>query len=201
MRELAEGLRREARQVDTAEPWVWLFEVKVNDAGDVFRLVNYHDPVTFEDATFSPFPAVAGSIKQDSEGSLPTVEVVAGNITRELSAQLELNNGFLGRDVRAFLVHLDRLADGAAFELEGQVLASSYNKETATFRVGMSPLMDYPIPRHRFLRSRCRWIYRSVGCGYAGALADCDKTLQEANGCEAHNNTLRFGGFPGIRRR
>jgi hypothetical protein len=38
-------------------------------------------------------------------------------------------------------------------------------------------------------------------CGYFGVLATCDHTKTGGNGCEFHDNVLRFGAFPGIPQR
>jgi phage-related protein len=35
-------------------------------------------------------------------------------------------------------------------------------------------------------------------CGYFGILTSCDHTIDGANGCEVHDNTIRFGAEPGI---
>lgn len=59
------------------------------------------------------------------------------------------------------------------------------------------------IPIEPFDRDFCRHTYRSEECGYqqnadGTVLGSCDKTKDGINGCQAHENTINFGAFPGI---
>lgn len=52
-------------------------------------------------------------------------------------------------------------------------------------------------PKRQCISNICQWTYKSVECGYAGALATCDKTL---DACKAHfpGVQLPYGSYPGI---
>lgn len=194
---------RERRQLISLEPYLWLFELQVNDAGDAFRLVNFHDPVLFEGREFSPAAIHVERIDSDNEGTLPAIELTLSDATGEVSAQLVANGGFINQPVNIWLVHRDHLDDPTdALRWKMFVLTPQASpKGAAVIRLGQHSLQDYPHPRHRFLRERCRWVYKSKQCGYDGALPTCDKTLSEADGCTVHDNAPRFGGFPGIPKR
>jgi phage-related protein len=202
VKKLSPQLRRQARQLDATRPWLWLFDVDVNGAEHLLCVAG-HEPVTYDGQTFAPYPIAIGQLTSDTEGTLAVVEAVALDYQRELSRYMRANNRFRGRPVRVRLVHAEHLLEPAAIDVTLRILNSSRQRErrTVTFRIGMSPLMDYPFPRHRYLRGRCRHIYKGPFCGYEGDMPTCDKTLTGADGCEAHDNVARYGGQPGIRRR
>jgi len=55
-------------------------------------------------------------------------------------------------------------------------------------------------PKFLYRANFCMYVshYKSIWCGYTGALTNCDGTYNGANGCQVHNNAGRFGAFPGI---
>jgi len=75
-------------------------------------------------------------------------------------------------------------------------------------------ILDVQVPLRMYYRDFCGFTYKSPECGYdfayylgSGVNAElfplasetsCDHTLRGPNGCLAHDNTLRFGGFPTI---
>ncbi len=75
------------------------------------------------------------------------------------------------------------------------VLASS---QTPLVTQCQAPLQRLRLDPEMYWPNFCIWKYKSTQCGYTGALATCTRTLDGTNGCEAHNNQVRFGGFPGI---
>lgn len=59
------------------------------------------------------------------------------------------------------------------------------------------------VPIEPFDRDFCRHVFKSAECGYVQnadgtILGSCDKTKDGINGCQAHENTINFGAFPGI---
>jgi hypothetical protein len=64
-------------------------------------------------------------------------------------------------------------------------------------------------PNGQYVKGHCMWRFNTPAmqavadpagaqCGYIGALATCDLTLNGANGCRFHNNEQRMGACPGI---
>ena len=45
----------------------------------------------------------------------------------------------------------------------------------------------------------CPFTFKDGWCDYKGEIPDCDKTYSGPNGCKAHNNEVRFGGFVGLK--
>jgi phage-related protein len=85
---------------------------------------------------------------------------------------------------------------------------------------GKFNVLGIKLPQGMYHRNFCNWKFKSRECGFmwqgggagypnvTGTLdsenfpfADatkCDHTLKGSNGCLAHNNVKRFGGFPAI---
>lgn len=211
---LAPTLEQEKREIDTDSPWLELYELEINAAGDRFQFVGFHDEVTFDGRVYTPFPVKRGPLRLDGDGRLAVMDVGVSNITQEVETQMDVNAGFNDRKATLRIVHLEHLADPtaqAAFAF--WVLGSSVDDRThvASFRLGINAALNQPAPSRRYLRTRCPLPYKGKVCLYAGALATCDKTLLGANGCVVHGDDevaagkprlhpQLFGGFPGIRR-
>lgn len=88
-----------------------------------------------------------------------------------------------------------------------ELMSPKTNSMWATFVLGASNPYNKRFPMQRMMKSHCRFRFKDVLCGYAGAGASCDKTLTTCRtftDSAYHNppystgNSGRFGGFPGI---
>lgn len=196
MKTLTSALIAKSNTLADAGAWLALISVDIAD-GTVLRLTPNPASVTFDGLTYQPWPMQIDQVQQDSTGGLPDLTVALSNVTREISAYLEVND-VRGRRVTLQYVHSANLADPAALAVDERydITAVRVRADVATFVLGQERLESHVFPGGRFLRDYCRWIYKSADCGYAGALASCDKILEGPNGCRAHTNLPRYGGFP-----
>lgn len=203
MKTFPSALVIESTKLSSAETWLHLFSVSVNDS-TTLRLTPNPAGITFDGVAYQPWGMRIEEVQQETTGGLPTVQVTLSNATREIGAYLEAND-VRGRRVTWLTVHSAHLADPAAVVIEEryQIVAARLprGQHVAVFTLGQDRLESHVFGA-RFLRDYCRWIYKSPisddegGCGYAGSLPSCDKILEGPNGCRAHSNIPRFGGFP-----
>jgi len=196
-RELASGLSQ-------PNPFVWLFEVVVpSSPATMLRLaantshVNFGvnsngDAIRYERAAFT-----VSVLSETSDGKLPSIQVAAGNPTREIQALIEEYDGLIGQTAKLYLVNVGAVEAGALMTYTGEVISTQSTEKAVSCEVGAYTLQNQRLPSNRALRDFCRFKYKSNRCGYTGAIADCDKSLDGPNGCRAHSNETRFGGFPG----
>lgn len=216
MRDLG-ALLPEALKRRNPGPWIWLYRIEL-ETTTVSRptafLTSHHESVQFGSPlrTYHPYPIRHTISKQDSEGNLPTVNLVLANPGRQLTRFLEVSKGASGQPVVISLVHKNTLADPLAkveqtFEIRGSVA----DERSITIRLGPADFYDMPMPHALYIRNRCRHLYKSAQCGYKGTIATCDKSLDGANGCNVHGadeiatgapvrHPANFGGFPAIPR-
>lgn len=209
----------ELNKLSSTSPWIWLFEMRHSET-EAYRVTPYTRQVTFGGNIFYPAWVAIGEIPKSSDGDNATLAVTVRDPSRELQTVLDENEGFTDRVLLIQLAHSDHLADGAAFAETFRVVSTAVTWEGATFTCGAYDLFASKVPRNLFLRSKCRWTYRSASgaiteeCGYqeitqGAGLATCDKTLSGPNGCIVHGqdevangferlHPRRFGGFPGI---
>lgn len=185
--------------------WIVLFEISVSDI-EALRITNNEEAVTFNSNIYSPFPIMMESMEESGKGDLPYINVTVSNVERVLTDYMEQRNGLLDRAVTMKLVNESNLADEAASITINLVIREVTVTENAiTFRLSHHPFFQVQMPHQRFYRGRCRWAFKSTECGWSsggtGESETCDKTIDGDNGCEAHLNQTRFGGFPGIPRR
>jgi lambda family phage minor tail protein L len=198
MRSIHANLVTEKNKQSSASSWLTLLDVVVSSSVTLYLTPNPAS-VAFDSLTYSPFALTVSPVGSDSKGGLPDVEVTVQNVSQVISAYLEAND-MRGQRVRLRIVHSDNLADATrtAFDESYEITGISVTELAVTFLLSHLRLLDQRFPGGRFLRDNCRWLYKSTECGYVGALATCDKILEGTNGCRAHANQTRFGGFPGL---
>ena len=197
-----------ASDLASGDPWIWLYEIEVpTTPATRLRLAADTDSVTFGtdsegvDLVYSPFPITHNGMPETSEGDLPAVDLIVSNVSREVQALLEAYNGLVGQDVRIMLVNRANLLSGIPVLREDfQVLSVTSDASSAVAKLGQTDLWNALFPSNRVTRDYCRFQYKGARCGYTGGLTTCDKIVAGDNGCEAHANTPRFGGFPGTPR-
>lgn len=201
----------------TGDRWIWLYEIEVPTSPETrYRFVRDMEQVTFRGNIYYPFPVSHSPIKEDIEGSLPTISLTVSNISREVMSTLENYSGLIGQPVRIILTHELALSTGAAVaEHDFKILGTTATDQAVSAKLGDISLYEVTVPATRMLKHYCRHQYRGSGCGYAvdpadaNYIATCDKTLDGPNGCSVHGTSEsdagvavvhpdRFGGFPGI---
>ncbi len=140
------------------------------------------------------------NISESAEG-VPDISIGFRDPTREVIRKIDQYSGGTGWVVRLMMIATDDMTRAPEVEELVYVMGTSISGYQIDFRLGARNPLSMRFPARMQWRDRCQWAYKSKECGYDGALATCDYTLQGDNGCAAHNNTLRFGGFPGIRNR
>lgn len=184
--------------------WLMLFEIAVSDL-EVFRVTNNEESVTFDSKVYSPFPISMESMEEGGQGDLPYINVTVSNVGQVLTGYLEQTNGLLDKAVTMKLINKDVTDPTASITINLVIRETTVSETTVSFRLSHHPFFEIDMPHQRFYRGRCRWAFKSTECGWSsggtGEDETCDKTLDGNNGCEAHLNQDRFGGFPGIPRR
>lgn len=198
MRQLVANLKTEKNKLATTSAWLTLIQVEINSSTTLYLVANPAS-VTFDSQVYSPFPCEIKPVGSDSRGGLPDVEVSVSNVNLVMSASLEAND-VRGKRVRLLGVNSANLADPTAivFDEAYEIGDITVTEQAVTFRLGHIRLLEQRFPSRRYLRDNCQWVFKSTDCGYGGGLATCDKSLEGSNGCRAHANQTRFGGFPGI---
>jgi phage-related protein len=164
---------------------------------ETLYLVSNNEDITLGGNLYTAFPFQIDFHYE--AGSLADFKVSAKDVTRDLQSRMQLYNGGVGFDVRMKVYHQDSTNDPADFEEQFQIISSSTSDYTVNWQLGSENLLDRKFPSRHQYRDRCSWSYKSDECGYSGTIETCDYTLGGTNGCKAHNNTLNFGGFPGLR--
>lgn len=115
--------------------------------------------------------------------------------------KLDQYDGGVGWRIRMMLVNTGNVTQPPEAEQSAFVMGSKVKGYGASLTLGSRNPLKTRFPARVQWRDRCAWRYKSTECGYEGGIATCDYSLQGDNGCAAHNNSHRFGGFPGLRNR
>ena len=180
-----------------------LLEVTVKDANGavlaVYRYVKNTEEIVYLGNTYEPGAFDLEIENGADEGT--RVRLLAYDFTKVLQTEIESYDGGVGFEVRLMVVNAGDLSQPADIDETFTVLGTTCKAYTVDFTLGSRNPLLIRFPRRIQMRDRCSWRYKGQECGYAGALPSCDYSLNGANGCRAHNNERRFGGFSGLRPR
>ncbi len=169
-------------------------------------------PVTYKKFPFSLTP-MGSSI----DGEIINMNVAVANVNRMLGNIVQEADGIRGNRVTHLTTFGQFLGDeyGRQYCLEESMYvdSTSISNSVVSFKLeSRFNIMSLELPLCNYSRNFCRWKYRTPECGwppsgrpsmmsgeYPLVLEDrCDHSIIGPNGCAAHNNTVRFGGFPSI---
>lgn len=193
----------EKNRIASGMAFVVLMEVQVKGLGggpsEVVRYARNSENVTFMGETY-----LASNFDMNMESSTseyPSVQITVVDPTRDLQSRLEAYDGGIAFEIRLMVVNEGDLNSPADIDETFFVLSTSTKSYIATMTLGARNPLNQRFPRRLQLRDRCSWRYKGAECGYTGAISGCDYSLTGPNGCRAHDNERRFGGFPGLKSR
>jgi phage-related protein len=170
MKNVTVQVHQDLRDLSNTSPWLTLVTVVFPD-GTTYRLVPNPTSVIFDGVTYASFPFRIGPISTDLKGGLSEVEVQLSNVTREMSALVELYD-LRGTTVRIITVNHARIADptAAVEDITYEVNEYTVTQDLLTARLGHDQLLAQRAPYGRIRRDNCRWTFnfpqgRSLECG------------------------------------
>jgi phage-related protein len=195
MKSLGAALTLEKNKLSTPNPWLILLDVTWPDTTHSYFARNTED-VTFQGHLYIAFPFGIGQTSETSKGEIPTVTLKISNVSQALTGFFESTSGATGASVRIIVVNAALLSENYAdLELTYEVISATLDNQWAELILGAENPLRYKFPRDRYVALHCRFIFKGVECGYAGAGSTCNHTL---DACKTYGNSSRFGGHPGI---
>lgn len=182
--------------------------VRIANVGQKQQNASSYSPssggITYKGLYFQP-TAFNVDVKE-AAGEIPEISFSMQDLTGVVRGYMENYQGGIGSKIKMILLfesELDKPIPDQKHEYQEDftVISASIDGYNVSLGLGATNLLGIRFPRRSQIAQYCQWAYKSVECGYTGALPACDRTLQGVNGCATHENTLNFGGFPGIRGR
>lgn len=182
----------------------WLLLIDFVWNGEHVRLVRNVDPVTFDAGdgagpqTYTPFNFELDGASVKNDGSLPQITLKVSNVNRLVEGAIVQYSGVAGAQANIYVLNTDNPSGEPEIALETTIIRTTTDSKFATFTCGaLSPLRRLFPPR-LYYAGTCMWRYKGARCQYTGNLPTCDLSFDGTNGCIAHANQQRYGGFPGI---
>lgn len=191
----------EKAQIASGNAFVVLAEIQLMNTAtqeivETIFVANNNEDLVYRGETYFAFPFEL-SLKQEA-GAAPEITLTAMDLKKVLLNKLQQYGGASGSILVMRIVNTGNLTQPPEIEETFEVTETAANNYSISAKLGIDTALRRQFPRRRQLRDRCAWRYRGVECGYTGALPTCDLSLGGTNGCNAHNNGLKFGGFPGL---
>lgn len=169
------------------------------DVVEILRLVSNNENFFWRGNTYTASVFTADVVYEQDK--IPNVNIVVQDIFQVIQPRLQAYGGMMGSSVRMLVVNASLPNNPPEMDEMFKIISAKANANdySITFSVGAENPLGLRFPPSMQWRNRCRFVYKGRHCGYTGPLATCDYTFDGDNGCEFHNNSLRFGGFRSLR--
>lgn len=191
----------EKNRLSSDVPFLLLLDIDVIDPDtgvlvETLYLVKNTEDVVFNGHTYSP---TSFDIElREEAGNSQSVKLSVKDYSRLVQTRMQAYAGGVGFRVTVTVANAGNLAQPPEVQEFFEVVAADSGNYTCSFTLGAENVVSKSFPRRRQTRDYCQWRYKGTECGYTGGLTSCDLTRTGPNGCEAHNNVVRFGAYPGI---
>jgi len=177
---------------------VWLLLLKIEYPGeDPGHVCLNNESIVWNGNTWLPAIFKLSDLKETKDAEIPSVKLTVMDLQRNILPYIDRHNGGVGATITIYVVHSAHL-DNTTPELEEEMEVLSVKIDQnikITFELGAENLLKLRIPKHRYFKNFCRFIFKSSRCGYSGAETECNRTLAR---CKELGNETRYGGFPGV---
>ena len=175
---------------------IFLYKIYDYDGTNDLLFAEYDQTITFNGESFIAFPITHEFIEESGNQEIPQIKMRASNVSRYIQAYLEQYD-LRGKRVDIILVWANQL-NNPDVKIVDTYYIDSYaaNEKDVEFTLTSKfDVLDVSLPSGKYLRTHCRWVFKSSECGYTGSETSCNRTFQR---CQELNNVARFGGFPSI---
>jgi len=186
--------------IDCKYPWLLLVKFSLyagTPEAIEERFVRNFKDIIFQGKEWKGFNFSIGLIEESSDGGIPTTSLAVCNVTQYLQPLLEAHEGFIDATITIIIVHADLLEeDYAELEQTFDVIAPHLDADIVVFQLGAPSLLRRRYPSNRTFSDLCSYKFKDFRCGYSGNDELCNHRLVD---CRLKNNSVRFGGSPGMR--
>lgn len=185
--------------------------------------------IVWQGQQYFPLPIEAEGFDMNTKGTLPRPKIRLANVDGLFSAEVYLNDDFVGCKVtrkRTFARFLDAVNFPGGVNAEAdptQYLPDEIwiidqkiaeNRYIVEWELASAfDLQNVQLPARQMIKDTCTWKYRGADCGYTGTLyfdeADQSVSTSTADVCgkrvrscrlRHQNVVVPFGGFPGLKK-
>lgn len=173
--------------------------------------IDYFQPGTATEQTYTAAPIEVSDFERGTISETPGLTLTISNVDSTMIAFLELYDALRGREVKVVRTFDSLLADNNANVVETYYVdgATAGAQQVQLRLVPRTVFYQIKTPARAYRRNQCQWEFKELYCAGAATLnatyvnasmanaafTTCLKTLAS---CDEYNNTLRYGGFPGI---
>ena len=174
-----------------------------------------------EPMKYLPFPFKIKPIGTNAKNEVMSIDLTVSAVDRTISDAIQTIDGLQGSKLTHIRTFDNVLDQGKEYCIkdDAYVDSISISKEEITFELeNKYIIVGVTLPGRTYTKDFCSFSFKDANCtwesgdqGFRTVLNEegeiifyyphvkstsCDHTLNGPNGCKAHNNSLRFGGFP-----
>lgn len=149
------ALLTEKNKLNNTGPWIWLFEVRVDD-DNAIRVASYTEDVTFDGETFEAANVYFDQISHSTEDEIRTTQMAVANQNQDLTTWMDDNTGMVDCAVLYYLVHSGNLGEDPYISGRFEVTDATIDTAAIAWTLGEAGAYSRDVPFNRFQRAYCR---------------------------------------------
>jgi hypothetical protein len=171
----------EKSKLASTDAWLALAKVTWPDS-TVTRLVCNTDNVSYDCGdgagvqVYEAFAWQFGELQEQTDGSIPSLNVMVSNTLRVLESYLEAQGGGVGGSLSIYIVQASKLQREPDLELDFGIVGSKSDFRWVTFKLGAESPLRILFGRHPYSADTCCFRYMGEQCAYAGTVATAATT-------------------------
>lgn len=178
--------------------WCVLVDVPIDSMTGALRVVDGPTQFLWNGNIYYPASISVGEIRDSSDGSLNSLSLSVGNVSRQLQ-DLIYQKKLADKTLRIIVAPSAAPDHIPAVEWSFEIISHTTSALEVAFLLGHANLFNEPFPKNRIWRTRCGWIFKDPSsCQYIGTLLTCDRTYDGPNGCVAHGADELANSLPQI---
>lgn len=162
---------------------------------------------------YIPFPMQIEPVGSSTTGEIMAMSASVSNVNKILGNAIQTAGGLRNNRLTHIQIFYDTRNQGKDCCMVNNMYIDTVTitpKDVVFTLESKLNIININLPFCNYNRDFCRWVFDSAECGFStyGELnttnyrlakaTSCDHTLKGPNGCTAHKNTRRFGGFPSL---
>lgn len=174
------------------KPFIVLAEIHHEKLDTPIYLARNNEDVIWRGKTWTRLPFTLTPTTVDGK-TMPSVKLSVSNVGGLIQSYIQQLGGLYDAKVSIYLVY-DGLLDNPTplDEFDFANRSTSYDEQNVTFELSCSPEIYNAFPLDKYMQNYCKFMFKSIRCGYTGDAKPCNNTLKE---CRIRE---RFGGEPGM---
>jgi len=152
MRQIPAHFWRGLNALRDTQPFLWLYTIETGSDDEALHLVKNPEPITWNGATYKPWPISIGEISESGEGEVVSTTLTIANIGGIVTTYLEAAS-LRQAQVTTIIVYARDMVLTESVRFRWAIRAAKETPPAVAIQLGLPDFYELPFPRRRFIRA------------------------------------------------